>query len=83
MSFLLGLWEGTLKRNESGITVPTKVEFDHGSEAKGRVRTYFLAAAAGKFGTAVLAVDLAEDEAPPEGLEHNFRAHSTAFIHPW
>ena len=56
------------------VSVPTEVRFDHGLEAKGRVRTYCFAAAAGAYNTAALVVDLAEDEVPPEGLEDNFQA---------
>ena len=51
------------------VMVPTEVRFDHGLKAKGRVRGYCLAAAAGIFNTAAFVVDLAEDEDPPEGLE--------------
>ena len=65
------------------VTVPTEVRFDHGPEAKGRVRRYCFAAAAGIRSTAALVIDLAEDEGPPEGLEHNFQARSTEFIRPW
>ena len=65
------------------VMVPTEVRFDHGLEAKERARRYCFAAAVGVYKTAALVVDLAEDEVPPEGLEHNFQARSTAFIRPW
>ena len=63
--------------------VPTEVRFDHGLEAEGRVGRYCFAVAVGRDSTAALVVDLAEDEVPPEGLEQNFQARSTAFIRPW
>ena len=56
-------------RHPLGITVPTEVRFDHGLGAEGRVRRYCFAAAAGGNNTAALVIDLAEDRAPPEGLE--------------
>ena len=65
------------------VMVPTEVRFDHGLEAKGRVRRYCFAAAASGDNTVTLVVDLAEDEVPPEGLEQNFQVRSTTFIRPW
>ena len=51
------------------VTVPSEVKFDHGLEAKGRVKRYCFTAAAGGWHTAALVVDLAEDEDPPDGLK--------------
>ena len=51
------------------VTVPTEVRLDHGLKAEGRVKRYCFAAAAGGYSTVALVVDLAEDGAPPEGLE--------------
>ena len=65
------------------VTVPTEVRFDHELETNGRFRRYCFAAAASEWNTIALVVDLAEDEGPPEGLEQNSQALSTAFIRPW
>ena len=53
----------------SEVMVPTEVRFDHGLEAEGGVKRYCFAAAAGGYSTAALVVDLADDEASPEGLK--------------
>ena len=50
------------------VTVPTEVRFDHGLEAEG-VKRYCVAVAAGGQSTAVLVVDLTEDEIPPQALK--------------
>ena len=54
------------------VTVPTEVRFDHGLAAKGRVERYCFAAAACRWSTAALVIDLAGDEIPPEDLEQHF-----------
>ena len=53
----------------SKVMVPTEVRFDHGLTTEGGVRRYCFAAAAGRWNTAALVVDLAEDEVPQEGLK--------------
>ena len=54
------------------VAVPSKVRFDHGLRAEGRVKRYCFAVAAGQFHKVALVVDLTGGGVPQEDLEQYF-----------